>query len=464
MNPEVWFAIPSANPEKCRKVLPVWRRMGYKTAVLQNREKADIPADLCVWSDSYPGWPESVNILARDVVPKNAPIIVSGGDDMLPDPSLTAQDIARQFMDHFGGTFGVMQPHGDQLFNTHLICGSPWLGREWINRAYGGNGPMPGMYHHNWADVELYLVSSGYGRLWSRKDLTQAHEHFLRTGETPPAYWRNAMGTDIADCQLFAQRVFQSFADARPQRFSGEFDRSVIKDEVVAGARERLARHAQQAAELTNVLQRCKMTGRMRVVIAGHQTLASAFARVLCKSPVEIVGWVDPLTRMRQTLGYKIIHASELAATAVDAAVLLSDGVSTEYWKAVRPLAEKGIATPLIGSATPEEQWDRLSSAVAQLRLMTRKVKGLALYGAGQHTRLHESKLASLGVCAIIDDNPVAKSVGGIPVVSVGEAAEMGISGAVISSDRHEAAMWRNAQVLRDQGVSVIALYGLFAA
>jgi len=465
--PEVWFAIPSANPEKCRKVLPIWRKMGYKTAVLQNRERADIPADIVRWSDSYPGWPQSINILARDVVPKDAPIIVSGGDDMLPDPNLTAQQIATQFIDHFRGTFGVMQPHGDRFFNTHLICGSPWLGREWINRAYGGAGPMPGMYHHNWADVELYLVSKGYGRLWSRTELTQSHEHFLRTGETPPAYWRNAMGTDLADCQLFAQRTFLGFADARPLEFVGEFDRSVITDDVIAGARERLTRNAQQAAELARVLAACKATGRVRVAVAGHQTLALALAGTLSKSPVEIVGWIDPLTTRTQTLGYRILATDALAAAKLDAVILLSDGESPEYWHALAPLAARGIPIPLIGRASPDEQWDRLSHAVAHLRsILPNPADGFALYGAGQHTRLHEPKLASLGVRAIIDDNPPAHnaSLAGIPIVSPAAAAEMKLAAAVISSDRHENAMWKNAQPLRDRGMRVVALYNLFPA
>src|SRR5262245_31422690 len=110
---EVWFAIPSASVDRCRAVLPKWRDMGYKIAVLQNRERGEIPADITVWYDYYPGWPGSINILARDIVPRSAPIIVSGGDDMLPDPNHTAEQIARQFLERFPDTFGVMQPHGD---------------------------------------------------------------------------------------------------------------------------------------------------------------------------------------------------------------------------------------------------------------------------------------------------------------------------------------------------------------
>src|SRR5262249_54265870 len=104
-----WFAIPSASPDKCRKVLPALRAMGYKIAVLQNQARADIPADLVVWSDTYPGWAESINILARQVVPRDCPVIVSGGDDMLPDPSQRAGELARQFLGRFPDTLGVMQ-------------------------------------------------------------------------------------------------------------------------------------------------------------------------------------------------------------------------------------------------------------------------------------------------------------------------------------------------------------------
>ena len=66
---EVWFAIPSASVERCRLRLPAWRERGYRIAILQNEERGDIPADITRWSDRYPGWAESINILCRDIVP-----------------------------------------------------------------------------------------------------------------------------------------------------------------------------------------------------------------------------------------------------------------------------------------------------------------------------------------------------------------------------------------------------------
>ncbi len=153
--PEVWLALPSASVEMSRKNLPAWRAMGYKVAVYQGRERGEIPADVCVYSDEYHGWSDAVNRLCLSIVPKSADIVVAAGDDMLPDPHVDAGTIGRQFLERYPDLFGVMQPHGDPYLGARLYCGSPWMGRAYFENMYGGRGPTWPQYRHNWTDNEI---------------------------------------------------------------------------------------------------------------------------------------------------------------------------------------------------------------------------------------------------------------------------------------------------------------------
>ncbi|HLO42593.1 MAG TPA: hypothetical protein VK176_16340 [Phycisphaerales bacterium] len=203
--PKVWFAIPTANPAAAARNLPRWRAMGYRVAVLQDRRRFPVPeADLVFTpSTEYLGWGTSVSLLSRMLVIAGADIVVTGGDDMQPDPRHRAEEIGRQFIEHFGGTLGVMQPTGDDMPGVDRICGSPWLGRQWIIDGYGGMGPVPTCYRHFYADEELKLVAERQGKLWMRPDLVQHHEHWSRTGqrhevaEVLQTYWAEDQGTFI---------------------------------------------------------------------------------------------------------------------------------------------------------------------------------------------------------------------------------------------------------------------------
>ncbi len=343
---DVWFAIPSASVDKCRRVLPVWRAMGYKTAVLQNRERGEIPADVVVWADAYPGWAESINILHRQIVPAGAPIIVSGGDDMLPDPERSAGQIAREFLERFPDTFGVMQPQGDGFLQAKQYCGSPWLGRVFCRAMYGGRGAMCAAYRHNWADHELFWVSACCGALWERPDLSQFHDHFTRSGGAAPEYWTSAVGAaDEADVRTFIARSWLGFPGAAPspdeQAARGRgLDVSVFRNryphtaerywaaryggEILAGEPERRMRAA---------LSACAERGRVRVAIFGAGTHTRLSAAALASPPVEIVALVDEDSRVLgagsggarpRLLGFPVLAPREAMAMGPHAVVLSS--------------------------------------------------------------------------------------------------------------------------------------------
>jgi hypothetical protein len=301
MNRDVWLAIPSASVERCCASLPAWRERGYRIAVLQNRERGDIPADVVVWRDAYPGWAASVNLLCRTVVPGDAPVVVTGGDDMLPDPDHSAGELLTQFLERFPDTFGVMQPTGDPFMNAAEYCGSPWMGRAWIDSAYRGNGPMHAGYRHNWADHELFHVAQGLGALWTRPDLCQHHAHFSRTNEAPPAYWTQQVAAhDEADVKHFIARRWLGFpghepSDGRPTPGSDWFAAQP------PGVAERywLSRYGAAtlcdgpAAQLASALRECAARGLDRVALYGCGTELRAAASALLDTPSRILCVID---------------------------------------------------------------------------------------------------------------------------------------------------------------------------
>lgn len=227
----VWLTIPSKRPpEGSVPVLMAWKERGYKIALW--RDDQNFPggiADYIRSEQNYPGYAIACNTMLADLIATfpDAEWFVCGGDDVLPDPNHTAEEIALQCMIHFGnqaaqrnqltsgGNFGVMQPTGDRWGedrNTHAftpltscggckcqlcglqedapahmigayidrVAGSPWIGREFARRMYQGNGPYFPEYTHMGVDEELQAVAQKLGVFWQRPDLTHFHQHWGR--------------------------------------------------------------------------------------------------------------------------------------------------------------------------------------------------------------------------------------------------------------------------------------------
>jgi len=221
----IWFAIPSVRPiDEAAKVLAMWRQQGYKIALL--RQGDPVAADLPIPTDRYLGWARSINRLARAIfaIDPDAEWIVSGGDDCHPDLAHSAEEIGRQCTEHFGGTFGVMQPTGDRWgegtdgATIDRIAGSPWLGREWCERAYQGTGPLTEAYFHNYADEELQNVAIRAGVFWQRPDLIQHHAHWARKHpQNRPAFAEYINGREYHEARaIFQSRRAQGFPGSEP--------------------------------------------------------------------------------------------------------------------------------------------------------------------------------------------------------------------------------------------------------
>lgn len=228
----VWFAIPSKKPAaEAEKCLSLWRDQGYRLAIWRDTGDDPVRCDLTL-TGAYPGYSNAVNALCKEILSRDldADWIVTGGDDMEPDPIYGAVEIGEQCSEHFAGTFGVMQPTGDRWGEddrmpnvrpdrkayADRVCGSPWLGAEFCRRMYGGKGPLWHGYTHMYQDEELQEVAERHGILWQRRDLVHFHRHWAREGRPMPTYLRTANAEFGKYGRIFQERKASRFPGHEP--------------------------------------------------------------------------------------------------------------------------------------------------------------------------------------------------------------------------------------------------------
>ena len=217
----VWAIAPSIRPHG--GTLPAWKAAGYSVAVL--RQGDPVPeADITIPTDRYMGWGKSINILSKMVFEKDPECdwVCNANDDTLPDPNHAPEVIAAQCADYFGGrwdlggktgnlregleTFGVMQPIGDLALwaasRIDTFAGSPWIGREFARRMYGGSGPMFEGFLHMYGDQELQEVAQKLGVFWQRPDMIHQHNHCQRHNP------HGAIGGDTVNLPGFLTAIY----------------------------------------------------------------------------------------------------------------------------------------------------------------------------------------------------------------------------------------------------------------
>ena len=214
----IWVCAP-ARRELAESTMPAWNQAGYGVAVCREPDLLALgAADITVPTPKYLGWARSCNLLSQIVLAADEACqwVVFPGDDTLPDPHKSPGDIDWALRMHFDrGTFGVCQPTGDPWYDSRgriieRVAGSPFVGREFASRMYGGAGPLwPGWYH-NWADEELQNVAIKLGVFWQNPEWMHFHRHWHRQGNGMPAW---AEGINDAARWAPEQRIF----DARKQ-------------------------------------------------------------------------------------------------------------------------------------------------------------------------------------------------------------------------------------------------------
>lgn len=222
MTPKVCYLLPSANERLARVYLPQWLAAGYRVVTLQDRFKFDIPGvEVHRPFSQFLGYPASIRWLVENALPDDCDLVVTGGDDMAPDPNLKPATIREQFFGRFPDGYGVMQPTGDRWGTdksgrsaAERICGSPFMGREFLLNSYEGLGPFFRGYFHFYADEELFNVATRDGVLWQRRDMTHFHDHWTRTNRRQPEIYGLLQAHWERDRDLFAKRRSQGFPDS----------------------------------------------------------------------------------------------------------------------------------------------------------------------------------------------------------------------------------------------------------
>lgn len=231
MEYRVVVVMPVAHKDRCDENLPKWVERGYEVVVSQDRYRFELPEGVQLMPptrDFYVGWPRSVNELVRFNRPIDDPystavLYVAAGDDMRPDPVLTAQQMAERYFARFPDGLGVMQPTGDDWSDSQgriaeRICGSPIFGTAWAARAYGGRGPLWDGYFNFYADEELLNVAKKLGLLWQDPGTSHYHDHVSRTGKPNPVTWAVTNARWDEDKRLFEQRRDAGWPNSDPLR------------------------------------------------------------------------------------------------------------------------------------------------------------------------------------------------------------------------------------------------------
>ncbi len=218
----VWCVCPSARPKaEAEACLKQWLDFGAYVMILRDGEPLDL-ACIQLPMKSYAGFPIASNSLIRaaKAMDPGANWFCLGGDDYYPDLTVGgAALIEHQCIAHFGGTMGVMQPTGDRYGDGYIdkAAASPWIGREFTDTAYYGNGPLFSGYYHLYNDDELQEVAIQMDCFWQRQDIKQEHKHWTRYGIVKPAYADtiyNVRGQQ--DKETFEMRKAAGFPGARP--------------------------------------------------------------------------------------------------------------------------------------------------------------------------------------------------------------------------------------------------------
>ena len=244
----VFFCIPSARPDG--GTIQRWAEMHYSLCIFRDTsgdaEKDAWEAGKLTYAwlaagaprveivhGVYPGYAKCVNALIKRAMELDADMsfAVCAGDDTIPDLAHSPEEIAEQLIEHFGGTFSVTQFTGDRWGDDEYgrrhwpdapafvdrIAGSPWIGREFARRMYGGNGPYWDGWHHNWLDEELKLVAEELGVYWPRRDLIHYHDHPLRNpGGHRPEFHRGVDEDSRKMKPVFEARQAAGFPGSEP--------------------------------------------------------------------------------------------------------------------------------------------------------------------------------------------------------------------------------------------------------
>lgn len=223
---KVFVVFPSANPPRAYDTVLKWKQMGYQACVYLDTATAGDTGAYHEWRGPYNGYWDACNWMAHQLVngQEKAQIVIFGADDIEPDANKTCAEIANEYMQRFPDLYGVMQPTGDRQGidktgqpASARICGSPWIGANWIKRAYQGKGATWEGYRSFYSDEELWHVAKRENVLWLAPEYSQKHLHWS-WGHAPQTFYqkRNSNLYWIQDKDLFNKRLAENFPGSEP--------------------------------------------------------------------------------------------------------------------------------------------------------------------------------------------------------------------------------------------------------
>ena len=222
---DVRVLMPVAKPDRAQAAAKLWLDAGYGLVFYQDDKTLPFVehARVSTIVGPYGGFWRAINIMAQFALDDNAAVCLYAGDDHEPDPKKSAHEIGEEYLQRFANGFGVMQPSGDKQgadesgrSAAQRIAGSPWFGRDWIKRAYGGNGPVDGRYHSFYADESLYEVARKLGVYWMRDDLCQLHKHWSWGHTNRQPYHEKNQRHWLSDKAIFDDSKLKSFPEGEP--------------------------------------------------------------------------------------------------------------------------------------------------------------------------------------------------------------------------------------------------------
>jgi hypothetical protein len=213
-----WVVFPSATTIKADAAVDAWSARGYRTLIYQDIGAFACRADI-VRFGRFPGYYRIINELVEAALCEGADVVTCAGDDMLPDPDFTAEEIGTAYLKQFPNGEGVLQACGDPqgpddrgVAAAARICGSPTFGREWIMRSYKGNGPFYTGYHSYYGDEDLWNVAQAHQALWLAPQFIFKHLHWsFGHMERTPYQKRNSDQHWFSDAELFCNRKAMGF-------------------------------------------------------------------------------------------------------------------------------------------------------------------------------------------------------------------------------------------------------------
>lgn len=209
-------AWPTIDLAEANKTAEYWQKMGYDVGILVDESQYgddfenpwNVNASITV--EEWQGFPHAANEICTHFA-SLYDIVIIGGDDVYPDKYNVARHLEAEFKEHFGGTFGVMNPTGDRYGLIDQCCIAPWIGAEYIYALDGR--PYCEEYYHYFCDGELQDVAILNGSFWQRPDLSQYHDHWSRKGESRPKHLQRANQQHSDDKRTYEQRKAQGFKD-----------------------------------------------------------------------------------------------------------------------------------------------------------------------------------------------------------------------------------------------------------